>query len=406
MTDRLDLPAAPTPPVGLPRLTGRHTRLVRLLDRWLRTPPWAQALVVMAGCMLLTAFLLDRASRFTVVDATGRTADWSYLQFIARWDSAWYRKVAQGGYPQVMPLDPLTGEVKQNPWAFYPVFPLLARALMALGLGWPVAGWLVAIGCALASAVVLRSLVERLAGPQVALWSVALLGSFPTAPALQLPYSDALGVLMLVTVLWCLQRRAYPAAMIALLIVGFARPIAVPLALVAAVHAVRRLRDRPGTAAGLLVTAGIGAVSWPITAAVVTGRAAAYTETMAAWRYGRGLVPVDPWLDASARYLGVFVGRVLLVAIPVVMLWWLTRPIARVLGADLRVWCVAYGAYLIAVLDPTTSLARYLLLTFPLGVLLLVLSPSAAYRRALTAGGFMLQVVWIVTIWRVGGFPP
>ena len=135
MTDRLDLPAAPTPPVGLPRLTGRHTRLVRLLDRWLRTPPWAQALVVMAGCMLLTAFLLDRASRFTVVDATGRTADWSYLQFIARWDSAWYRKVAQGGYPQVLPLDPLTGEVKQNPWAFYPVFPLLARALMALGLG-------------------------------------------------------------------------------------------------------------------------------------------------------------------------------------------------------------------------------------------------------------------------------
>lgn len=406
MTDRLDLPATPTPPVGMPRLTGRHTLVVRLLDRWLRTPAWAQALVVMSGCMLVTAFLLDRASRFTVLDATGRTGDWSYLQFVARWDSAWYRKVAQDGYPSTLPLDPVTGEVKQNPWAFYPLFPLLARGLMAFGLRWPVAGWLVAIGCALAAAVLLRSLVERLAGPRVALWSVALLGSFPTAPALQLPYSDALGVVALLSVLWCLQRGAYPAAMLALLVTGFARPIAVPLAVVAAVHAVRRVRHRPGTALGLLAAAGIGAVSWPVTAALVTGHPSAYTETMAAWRYGRGLVLVDPWLDASARYLGVVVGRVVLVAVPALVLWWLTRPIARVLGADLRVWCVAYGGYLIAVLDPTTSLARYLLLTFPLGVLLLVASPSAAYRRTLVAAGFVFQMVWIVTIWRAGGFTP
>lgn len=404
-------PAGPPPALTPGTLAGRWRQAIaeagaRLLVRWHQAPPAVQALLVMAGCMLLTGALLDRASRFTVLDAAGRTSDWSYLQFVARWDSAWYRKIAQGGYPDTLPLDPLTGEVQQNTWAFYPIFPMAARALFGLGLTWPLAGWLVSVTCALVAAIVLRSLVDRLAGPSVAMWSVALLGSFPSAPALQLPYSDALGLLVLVSVLWCLQRQAYEAAVLALLVAGLARPIAVPLAVVAAVHAVRRLRARPGTAAALLTAAGVAAASWPVIAAVATGSPTAYTDTMAAWRQGRGVVPIDPWLDASARYLGVVAGRVALVVVPVLVLWWLTRPVARRLGADLRVWCVAYGAYLIAVIDPTTSLARYLLLTFPLGILALLASPSLAYRRLLVVSGFLLQIVWIVTIWRVGGFPP
>ncbi len=381
-------------------------RWVALTARLARLPGWAQALLVMMACQLLTALLLDRAARFTLLDHEGHTSRWSYLAFVARWDSAWYRKIAEGGYPSVLPID-AAGQVQQNEWAFYPVFPMLARGLMALpGVGWARAGWLVSVLSALVAAVLLRMLVDRLAGPSPALWSVALLGSFTSAAVLQFPYSDALGLALLLAVLCCLQRGRYALAMPLLVLIGLARPIAVPLAVVVVVHAVRRLRHRPTTALLLVAAAGVGAVVWPVTVAVATGRQSAYTDTMAAWRYGRGLVPVDPWLDASARYLGPFFGRVMLIAVPLALLWWLTRPAARFLGADLRVWCVAYGGYLLAVLDPTTSLARYLLLFFPLGLLLAAASPSTAFRRVLVVFGFVTQLVWIVTIWRLNGFPP
>ena len=31
---------------------------------------------------------------------------------------------------------------------------------------------------------------------------------------------------------------------------------------------------------------------------------------------------------------------------------------------------------------------------------------SQAFRRSLVAFGFVTQLVWIVTIWRLNGFPP
>jgi len=265
---------------------------------------------------------------------------------------------------------------------------------------------LVSVGATLVAAVVLRALVDSLAGPQVALWSVALLGSFTTAPVLQFPYSDAIALALLVGVFWSLRKRRYGVTLALVPLVGLARPVAVPLALVVLVHVVRRCRARPAVGLALLAAAAISAVIWPVVAAVVTHRSSAYTDSMAAWRQGASIVPVDPWLAASARYLGPLAGRVLLAGAVLGVLAWLTRPIARRLGADLRVWCVAYGAYLIAVLDPTTSLARYLLGFFPLGVLLLVGSPSRAYRITLVTAGFITQLVWIVTIWRGGAFPP
>ena len=50
---------------------------------------------------------------------------WGYLQ---SWDVQWYRRVAFEGYPLELPID-ANGDVKQNTWAFFPVFPAIgARA--------------------------------------------------------------------------------------------------------------------------------------------------------------------------------------------------------------------------------------------------------------------------------------
>ena len=86
-------------------------RWVALTARLARLPGWAQALLIMMACQLLTALLLDRAARFTLLDHEGHTSRWSYLAFVARWDSAWYRKIAEGGYPSVLPID-AAGQVR------------------------------------------------------------------------------------------------------------------------------------------------------------------------------------------------------------------------------------------------------------------------------------------------------
>jgi len=385
--------------VEAPPETGRFAR------RWRALPPWAKALLVMLACELVTALVLDRAAHFTVLTSAGDTGPVSYPGFVARWDSAWYRRIAQLGYPAVVPHLP-DGRVAQNPWAFYPLYPAAAAVLMRLGIAWPYAPLLISFGSSMASAVLLRSVVARLAGPAVALWSVALLGSFPAAPVLQLAYSEALALALLLAVLRCLQRGQYWWAVAATLALGLTRPIAVPLGVVVLVHVVRRWRRGPRPALAVLAVAAVAAaVLWPAVVAVRTGDLHTYTDTMAAWRPG-AVHLLQPWWSRSGQYLGPVFGRVLVLALPVTVLWWLTRPLARRLGADLRVWTTAYLGYLYLVLDPTTSLFRYLLLFFPIGVLLLLASPSVAYRRTLVAASFGLQLVWVVVIWRTAFGPP
>ena len=78
-------------------------------------------------------------------------------------------------------------------------------------------------------------------------------------------------------------------------------------------------------------------------------------------------------------------------------------PWARALGPELRAWCLAYPAYLGLVLDPFTSIFRYLLPLFPL--LVVVLGGGWADRRVprflwprtalLVAAGVAGQVAWV-----------
>ena len=54
-----------------------------------------------------------------------------YLGFTAIWDGEWYQRIAEYGYPSTLPTD-AAGGVRQNQWAFYPLFPMAARLLMWL----------------------------------------------------------------------------------------------------------------------------------------------------------------------------------------------------------------------------------------------------------------------------------
>jgi hypothetical protein len=371
-------------------------------------PAWAQVLTVYATSRLVDYLIIGRVARFQAPSLWSKP-DPGYSGILSLWDGDWYRRIAETGYPPTLPVD-ATGNVQQNEWAFYPMFPMTVRAVMrALGTGWPLTASFVAMICGGLAVLVMHSLVRRAAGREAALWTVALFCFFPSAPVLQLAYTESLGVLLLVATLWCLQRRAYLPAIPVVLLIGLARPIGLPVAAVVGLHLLMRiLRHRTervtlGTLLPLLaliVSAAVSAAEWPLLAARATGVPDAYTQSMAAWRTGHQIVPLKPWWWMSRYFLGDWIGPAVLAIVVLLTVWAITRPAARVIAGDLRAWVLCYLGYLAVVLDPSTSLPRYLLLLFPIGTVVAAASPSPAYRRALLVVSIAGQILWVAWLWR------
>ncbi|MBG1263602.1 hypothetical protein F8S20_33225, partial [Nostoc sp. BAE] len=87
---------------------------------------WLSSRLLIAIAMLLIAPLFPSSS-------TGVAATFSWDVFHA-WDSVWYEKIVTSGYD-------FSSDVKEiHTVAFFPLFPLLSRIIMFIGLPFKVAG--------------------------------------------------------------------------------------------------------------------------------------------------------------------------------------------------------------------------------------------------------------------------
>ena len=124
--------------------------------------------------------------------------DVAFIEALVRWDAGWYGEIAQNGYW----FKP--GE--QSPVAFFPLYPLLIRALTFLGLNRWVAGITVSMVCAMAGLSLFSRWAKQVA-PQVwqsAFWLLAL---YPFAEYLYgVVYSDALFLLCAVSAFLALEK--------------------------------------------------------------------------------------------------------------------------------------------------------------------------------------------------------
>jgi hypothetical protein len=378
-----------------------------------------QAAAVYLVLRAVTAVFIAISARHQV-PVTGWTGpDPGYLDMTVLWDGSWYRSIAEHGYPTHVPI--VNGVVQQNALAFYPLFPLLARLGMeATGLGFPAVASTLALLFGLGAAILMAGIfAERMPrrGGALALAAVAVWAAFPSAVSLQLAYTESLAMLLLCGFLWAVLRREWWAAGLVAVAMGLTRPIAVPLGLVLIVALWLRWRHRRrhpietgeiGSAAMGLVGCAVGSVAWPAMTWATTGSRTAYTETMAAWRPSHVLVPFRPWWDMAGwrfrdtAHPGGY-GPIALLAVVATLLVAVLGPWAAGLGWELRSWCLAYPAYLGAVLDPFTSIFRYLLPLFPLT--LVMIGAGWSDRRvsrwwlvragALVALGVLGQVWWI-----------
>ena len=119
----------------------------------------------------------------------------TWLEHISFWDSGWYNRIDQQGYPSALAVD-ADGHVDQNAWAFMPLLPALAGGIVrATGWSFYACAALVATAASAGAAVVMDRWLAPVVGERASLWAVALMWSSPCALVLQVPYAESLGLL-------------------------------------------------------------------------------------------------------------------------------------------------------------------------------------------------------------------
>lgn len=406
--------------------------LAAAASRASRWPWWVQVSGLYVAARLVSACIFMAAALHQGVNPWF-PAKPDYWSFVNIWDARWYGEILQNGYPEVLPTDD-AGNVQENAWAFYALFPVLGRVAAGLtGLSPAFSLTLIAMVCGLGAALVIYRLFRHKATHRTALWGTVFVSTFPVSPVLQVPYAESLNLLLLAAALLLVVTRRYLRALPVVVLMCLSRPTGVPFAAMVGllflyrgweyVSASRLARGRVPDAAGggqsgavphtgpqlwalagLTATSGLGALLWPGIAWAVTGDIQAYTKTETVWR-GHDLVPFKPWFDTGILLFGPVLGVLApFVFVALFALLMMSRPV-RALGPELRLWCACYMGYLLLFLHPQTSTFRMLLPLFPLALSAVLISRSRAYRGAVVVMFVLLQMVWIVWLWAWAPLP-
>jgi hypothetical protein len=332
-----------------------------------------------------------------------------YLGLITNWDGQWYERIATLGYH--LPGAGAAG-AKDTLWtyAFFPVFPMTVGAVMALtGLSFAISATVVNLLAGSAAMVVMFTLLERRAGRFVAGAAVLLTCCFVAAPVFQAAYAESIALLLVCTALLLVARRRYGWAVLAVVLLSLTRPVTPPLAVVVLVHALVRYRGRAedpirrGEAIWMAVLTVLSAASvslWSRITSVITSGVQATGADRGNVSSALGVGRLG-WFTTAHEQLG-WIGVLGVVLLVVVLVGLALSPLTRTWGLEVRTWCAIYPVFLLFAGGVHTGMFRYLLLGFPLA-LLIVGSPepdTIPRKRAVAVvivslAGLALQVPWV-----------
>ena len=171
-------------------------------DRSCRPYFWAVSIFLCSRVVVALGLVFSQKYVPSAIERWSAGPLW-YHQLL-QWDSEWYFKIATEGYRYNG--DPA---IQQN-IVFYPLYPMLARGVAAIGGLTPAdALLLVANVAGLLAVVVLFKLVREEFGDQLALATIALLSFFPTSVLLSAGYTEPLELLLVVSFFLVLGEKRY-----------------------------------------------------------------------------------------------------------------------------------------------------------------------------------------------------
>ncbi|NYG07697.1 hypothetical protein BJ986_002184 [Phycicoccus badiiscoriae] len=329
-----------------------------------------------------------------------------YSTVMTSWDGQWYWDIVAHGYPHSA-VD-AAGVPVQTSLAYFPLYPLLVKGVMAVtGLGFEVVAPTLSLLLGAAAVLVVFRLVEERLDRRRALGCVALLCCFVSAPILQAAYTESLALLLVAATLLLLSRRKYLWALVSVLLLGFTRNIALALLPVVVTHWIVRTRQRTdadepdrvphGSLAVLTLGTLVATLEWPAVAGLIAGRPDAYLTTVKAWPGFTGSAFRPPWAAALSD-AGATAWLMALVLLAVLIGLLRSGPVRR-WGPELWAWTAASIGFLVLTTSASTSLPRYLLLAFPLGLVLMPGTADQATQRMQHGAVALACLVGLGTQW-------
>jgi hypothetical protein len=197
----------------------------RTLREWLTAVPWwVQVVLVYGAARLYSAVVLTAAARQQARSPWSQGSP-SYEEFVNFWDSGWYARIHDAGYPSELPRGD-DGTVLENQWAFYPLFPASVRLFsMVTGTGWNPGAPLLATIYGFVAALIIYRIFLRYSPHRDALWGVGLIAFLPVSPILQIPYAEALHLMLLALAQYLVITGRYLTAIPVVVLMCLARPV-------------------------------------------------------------------------------------------------------------------------------------------------------------------------------------
>lgn len=235
------------------------------------------------------------------------------------WDGQRYVEIAAHGYPSGFTYT-ADGQIWGNNLAFFPLFPLLIRAVHPVtGLGWEGAAIVVSQLSMLAALLAVHRLLTRLYTRRTATMGIILLAmAQPMSLAFFMAYSESLFLALAAGTLLAAERRSWLTAGVLASLTGLTRPAGVAaaaaLAVAAALHLYRRRELQWRPAAGVVIGS-LGMPGYLLWVAHRAGTPGAWFAVQRAWgthwdwgtsflKYlAQSLTTGDGWIQVSVAIL-------------------------------------------------------------------------------------------------------
>lgn len=357
-------------------LTGKAHEMARTA---VHTRPWLVAVGV---------FVFVRLIGVAVLAILADNRDRELFDVLKSWDGDWYLAIAEDGYDHVPDrfIDAAGHRSRTTPLAFFPLYPMLVRALSVVTGGDVLAAALVIsliAGC-LAAVAILRigQIVDP--RPRTGLLLVALWAGAPMAITLSMAYTEALFTALAAWALLGVLKRDWLLAGLCTALAGLVRPSASVLVGVvglAALIAIFRGHRTWQTVVGLVLTP-LGLLGWWAYVANETGRLTGWFD-----------IQRDGWYSyfdfgqQTVKFFGEILDTGNSVMETVTMLMVFAAVVLAILVIRARIpwplWAYGAGTVFMVVVTAgiTYSKSRFLIPAFPL---LIPVAHGLANRRTST----------------------
>ncbi len=177
------------------------------LTRWQNYNPYLIALAIYGSSRLVIAGAMYFASRFVVpnpVSAIPFLATTSWYHYLLRWDSIWYATIVNEGYRYN------GDDLVQQSVVFYPLYPLIAKALSIFtGINGLLALLVVANVAGVLGVLALFKYVRQDYGDEIAFSTIAFFSFFPASLFLSAGYTESLTLLLILCFFLLLKREQF-----------------------------------------------------------------------------------------------------------------------------------------------------------------------------------------------------